>query len=106
MAWGVLLITFGVAALLNTFADVTEWTYVGLLALGGVAILGLFLTNRQDWVPLIPALRFGGSSLQETSPVTVDPGFGIWSPPFVWTPPLIVTVDPVLDTSHPVQFDD
>jgi hypothetical protein len=62
MAWGVLLITFGVAALLNTFADVTEWTYVGLLALGGVAILGLFLTNRQDWVTLIPAYILLGAA--------------------------------------------
>lgn len=63
MAWGVLLITFGIAALLNTFAAVSEWTYVGLLALGGVVILGLFLTNRQDWVPLIPAYILLGSAL-------------------------------------------
>jgi len=63
MAWGVLLITFGIAALLNTFTAVSEWTYVGLLALGGVVILGLFLTNREDWVPLIPAYILLGSAL-------------------------------------------
>jgi hypothetical protein len=54
MSWGVLLITFGAAALLNTFTVVSEWTYVGLLALGGLVVFGLFLTNREDWVVLIP----------------------------------------------------
>ena len=54
MSWGVLLITFGAAALVNTFMVVSDWTYVGLLAAGGLVILALFLTNRQDWVVLIP----------------------------------------------------
>lgn len=55
MAWGLMMITFGVAALLNIFADVSEWVIVGTFAAGGLICLALYLTKRSDWVLLIPA---------------------------------------------------
>jgi len=50
-----LLIFFGVAALLDTFIGNSEWMMVGLLALGGVAVFMVFLTDRKDWTLLIPS---------------------------------------------------
>jgi hypothetical protein len=55
MAWGLMMITFGVAALLNIFADVSEWAIVATFAAGGLVCLALYLTNRTDWTLLIPA---------------------------------------------------
>lgn len=54
IAWGILLIVFGVAALLDTFVGLTDWMTVGVIALGGLAALVVFLTDRQDWRLLIP----------------------------------------------------
>ena len=55
MAWGIVLVVFGLAALTDMFGVFNDWAKVGVMALGGVAILGLFLTDRSDWVVLIPA---------------------------------------------------
>jgi hypothetical protein len=55
IGWGILLITFGIVALLNLFTSVSDWLSVLMLAGGGLVNLALFLTNRKDWVLLIPA---------------------------------------------------
>lgn len=54
MAWGVVLVVFGLAAMMNMFSSFTEWAQVGVLALGGIVVLAMFLTDRSDWVVLIP----------------------------------------------------
>ena len=54
IGWGVLLITFGIVALLNLFVGISDWMVVLILAVGGLVNLALFLTNRKDWVLLIP----------------------------------------------------
>ena len=55
ISWGIMLITFGVVALLNLFTGLSEWMVVLILAGGGLINLAFFLTNRKDWVLLIPA---------------------------------------------------
>jgi len=54
MAWGVVLVTLGLAALADMFGSFNDWAKVGVIALGGVVILAMFLTDRSDWVVLIP----------------------------------------------------
>ncbi len=54
IAWGLLLIVLGVAALLDIFVGINDWMMVGVFALGGVASLVVFLTDRKDWQLLIP----------------------------------------------------
>lgn len=54
IGWGILLITFGVVALLNLFTGISDWMIVLILGAGGVVNLALFLTDRKDWVLLIP----------------------------------------------------
>jgi hypothetical protein len=53
--WGGLLVLFGVVGLVDAFADVTAWGWVGVLALAGLGVLGVYLTNRAEWALLIPA---------------------------------------------------
>ncbi|MBN2043571.1 MAG: hypothetical protein JW757_01020 [Anaerolineales bacterium] len=55
IGWGILLITFGIVALLNLFVSISDWMIVLILAGGGLVNLALFLTDRKDWVLLIPA---------------------------------------------------
>lgn len=54
MVWGVLLITFGAAALVDIFYGISDWMMAGLFALGGVLALIVFLFDRKDWQLLIP----------------------------------------------------
>ncbi|TES92452.1 MAG: hypothetical protein E3J88_00980, partial [Anaerolineales bacterium] len=54
MGWGVVLITFGLVAMMDVFTGVSEWVKVGILAAGGLALLVLFLADRSDWGLLIP----------------------------------------------------
>jgi hypothetical protein len=70
IGWGVLMITFGVAALFNIFGSLTEWAMVGLLALGGLVCLVIFLTDRKDWVLLIPAYILLAIALIATLAIT------------------------------------
>ena len=42
MGWGVVLITFGLVAMMDVFTGVTEWVKVGILAAGGLLLLVLF----------------------------------------------------------------
>ena len=53
--WGIVLITFGAAALLDSFVGLSDWMAVGIIALGGVLAFGIFLTDRKDWTLLIPS---------------------------------------------------
>jgi len=54
MVWGGLLILFGVMALVETYTDLTVWTWVAILAAGGLGVFGIYLTDRSDWGLLIP----------------------------------------------------
>ena len=53
--WGGLLVLFGVVGLVDAFADVTAWGWVGVLVLAGLGVFGVYLTNRTEWAMLIPA---------------------------------------------------
>jgi hypothetical protein len=55
MGWGVMLVVFGIAALLDMYWTVTDWWTVGLFAAGGLVILVIFLVDRAEWQLLIPA---------------------------------------------------
>jgi len=55
LVWGGLLILFGVITLLETFTDLTAWTWVALLAAAGLGVFTVYLTDRSDRGLLIPA---------------------------------------------------
>ncbi len=55
LVWGGLLILFGLVGLVATVADLTAWTWVAILALAGLGVFGVYLTDRSDWALLIPA---------------------------------------------------
>jgi hypothetical protein len=55
LVWGGLLIFFGAIALLNQFLHFSPWTWVVILTLAGLAIIGIFLIDKSDWLLLIPA---------------------------------------------------
>jgi hypothetical protein len=55
LVWGGLLIFFGVITLAETFTDLTAWTWVALLAAGGLGVFAVYLTDRSDRGLLIPA---------------------------------------------------
>jgi len=54
LAWGMLLIVFGVDALLDSFFGLDDRIEIALIALGGLATLTFFFIDRKDWVLLIP----------------------------------------------------
>ena len=55
LVWGSLLIIFGVVGLVESFTDLTTWTWAAILAATGLGIFGVFLRDRSEWWPLIPA---------------------------------------------------
>ena len=55
LVWGGLLIIFGVVGLVESFTDLTPWAWVAILAVTGLGIFGVFLGDRSEWWPLIPA---------------------------------------------------
>jgi len=55
IVWGGLLILFGLMALVETYTDLTVWTWVVILAAGGLGVFGVYLTDRSDGGLLIPA---------------------------------------------------
>ena len=55
LVWGSLLIIFGIVGLVESFTDITPWTWVAILAATGLGIFGVFLLDRSEWWPLIPA---------------------------------------------------
>jgi hypothetical protein len=54
MVWGALLILFGVLALVQTFIDISVWTWVAILAVTGLVVFIVYLTDRASKVLLIP----------------------------------------------------
>jgi len=55
LVWGSLLVIFGIVGLVESFTDITPWTWVAILAATGLGIFGVFLLDRSEWWPLIPA---------------------------------------------------
>ena len=55
LVWGGLLIIFGVVGLVESFTDLTPWAWVAILAVTGLGIFAVFLWDRSEWWPLIPA---------------------------------------------------
>lgn len=55
LVWGGLLIVFGVLGLLEVYTDLTEWVWIAILVAAGLGVFGIYLTDRSDWVLLIPA---------------------------------------------------
>jgi hypothetical protein len=55
LVWGGLLVLFGIVMLVETFADLSEWIWVAILTVAGLAVFAVFLTDRSDWGLLIPA---------------------------------------------------
>jgi len=53
LVWGGLLIVFGVMGLLETVIENTEWLWVAVLALSGLGVLAVYLTDRSEWGFLI-----------------------------------------------------
>lgn len=54
LIWGILLITFGVAALIESFTDITAWGWVIILFAAGLFTLGVYWRERSNWAYLIP----------------------------------------------------
>ena len=54
MAWGVLMITFGLTALSDQLLTVTDWVKIAIMAGGGLIGLVFFLLDRKDLHLLIP----------------------------------------------------
>ena len=55
LVWGILLILFGVMALVETYTDLSAWVWVALLAAAGLVVFGVYLTDRSERGLLIPA---------------------------------------------------
>ena len=55
LVWGGLLILFGVMGLVATLTDLSAWAWVVILALAGLGVFGVYLTDRSDLTLLIPA---------------------------------------------------
>ncbi|TET99341.1 MAG: hypothetical protein E3J30_04800 [Anaerolineales bacterium] len=55
LVWGSLLIIFGVVGLVESFTDLSTWAWVAILAASGLGIFGIYLRDRAEWWPLIPA---------------------------------------------------
>jgi len=55
LVWGGLLILFGVMALVATLTDLSAWIWVVILALAGLFVFGVYLSDRSEPTLLIPA---------------------------------------------------
>ena len=55
LVWGGLLILFGVMALVATLTDLSAWIWVVVLALAGLFVFGVYLSDRSEATLLIPA---------------------------------------------------
>jgi hypothetical protein len=53
LVWGGLLIVFGVMSLVETLFNPTPWLWVAVLALSGLGVLAVYLTDRSEWGFLI-----------------------------------------------------
>ncbi len=54
IGWGVLLISFGISSMLDIYFPASDWVKIGIFFLGGLVAFATFLTDRSDWVLLIP----------------------------------------------------
>jgi hypothetical protein len=54
MVWGGLLILFGVMALVEVYTDLSPWIWVIVLALAGLLVLLVFLSDRREYGLLLP----------------------------------------------------
>jgi len=55
LLWSLVLILVGLLLLVGQFIEVGPWVWVAVLTVGGVCGLGLFLTDRSDWLVLLAA---------------------------------------------------
>jgi len=55
LLWSLVLILVGLLLLVGQFIKVGPWVWVAVLTVGGVCGLGLFLTDRSDWLVLLAA---------------------------------------------------
>jgi hypothetical protein len=55
LVWGSLLILFGVMALVSNLTDLSAWIWVIILAIAGLFVSGVYLSDRSQWTLLIPA---------------------------------------------------
>lgn len=53
LVWGSLLIVFGVMGLVETVIENTAWLWVAVLAVSGLGVLAVYLTDRSEWGFLI-----------------------------------------------------
>ncbi|MEJ2555084.1 MAG: hypothetical protein P8186_02385 [Anaerolineae bacterium] len=54
LVWGGLLILFGVLGLVTTFVELSAWIWGAILAVAGLGVFAVYLTDRSDWSLLIP----------------------------------------------------
>jgi hypothetical protein len=54
IVWGSLLILFGLVSLVETVTTLDAWIWVAILALAGLGVFGVYLTDRSEWALLIP----------------------------------------------------
>jgi hypothetical protein len=55
LVWGGLLIVFGLMGLAESYLALSIWTWIGVLAASGVGVFAVFLSDRSERWPLIPA---------------------------------------------------
>jgi hypothetical protein len=55
LVWGGLLILFGGLGLVATFVDLSAWIWGAILAVAGLGVFAVYMTDRSDWSLLIPA---------------------------------------------------
>ena len=55
IVWGGILILVGVMLLLDQYVELSAWVWVIFLALAGLGVFGVYLTDRSDLTLLIPA---------------------------------------------------
>jgi hypothetical protein len=53
--WGSLLVLFGVLALVEQFTSLSLWVWVGVLAVSGLVVFVVYLTDRATWSLLLTA---------------------------------------------------
>jgi hypothetical protein len=55
LVWGGLLVLFGVMSLLGQFISLSPWIWVGVLAVSGLGVFVIYLTDRAAWGLLLTA---------------------------------------------------
>jgi len=53
LVWGMLLILFGLLAVVETNTDLSPWVWVAVLVASGAVALGLYLADHSEWGLLI-----------------------------------------------------